>query len=63
MLGRIVGELLRLILQHFPGYGNASVEGLFAVIGAGSLLGAVTHSLSICVIIFEMTGYMNRVYF
>lgn len=58
--GRIIGELMVLI---FPdgirgADGPQIYPGLYAVIGAASYTGAVTHSLSIAVIVCETTGQL-----
>ncbi|EYC27001.1 hypothetical protein Y032_0009g467 [Ancylostoma ceylanicum] len=59
--GRTVGELLRL------NYPNGVIEGIlatrvhpgiYAVAGAAAFCGAVTHTVSVAVIVFELTGQL-----
>lgn len=54
-LGRIVGEALH---TWFPkGIGKAKiVPGAYAAVGAAAFSGAVTHTMSVSVILFEMTS-------
>ena len=55
VLGRLYGDLLDI------GLGTERV-GLYSLLGAACLAGSVTHTLSVSVIIFELTGqiqYMN----
>uniref|UniRef100_A0A158QNP8 Chloride channel protein n=1 Tax=Haemonchus placei TaxID=6290 RepID=A0A158QNP8_HAEPC len=58
--GRIVGEVL---IMYWPdGFrgpeGPQIYPGLYAVVGAAAYTGAVTHSLSIAVIVCETTGQL-----
>uniref|UniRef100_A0A7I4Y278 Chloride channel protein n=1 Tax=Haemonchus contortus TaxID=6289 RepID=A0A7I4Y278_HAECO len=58
--GRIVGEIL---IMYWPdGFrgpeGPQIYPGLYAVVGAAAYTGAVTHSLSIAVIVCETTGQL-----
>ncbi|CAH1118309.1 unnamed protein product [Phaedon cochleariae] len=63
-LGRIVGEALYM---WFPlGIRNNSklaqiMPGAYATVGAAAFAGAVTHTMSVCVILFEMTSSITHV--
>ncbi|XP_051786826.1 chloride channel K [Erpetoichthys calabaricus] len=60
-LGRLVGEL---IVYFFPdgikadGVINPIIPGGYALAGAAAFSGAVTHTLSTALLVFEMTGQM-----
>lgn len=56
-LGRIFGEFLKV--QLFGVSNFVIVPGGYAVVGAATLVGSVTHALSTAVIIFEITGQIN----
>ena len=58
--GRLVGEGMGLA---FPaGFNNNTiVPGAYAVIGAAAVTGAVTHTISTSVIVFELTGQITHV--
>ncbi|KAJ1358602.1 Voltage gated chloride channel [Parelaphostrongylus tenuis] len=58
--GRIVGEILVLWWPDgFRGSDGPQIyPGLYAVVGAAAYTGAVTHSLSIAVIVCETTGQL-----
>ncbi|KAI6656410.1 hypothetical protein LOD99_1206 [Oopsacas minuta] len=58
--GRLVGELM---VVAFPaGFNNNTiVPGAYAVIGAAAVTGAVTHTISTSVIVFELTGQITHV--
>uniref|UniRef100_A0A158PB64 Chloride channel protein n=1 Tax=Angiostrongylus cantonensis TaxID=6313 RepID=A0A158PB64_ANGCA len=59
--GRTIGELIRLwyptgLVQNVP---NSGVHpGIYAVVGAAAFCGAVTHTVSVAVIVFELTGQL-----
>ena len=36
------------------------IPGIYATVGAAAFSGSVTHTVSICVIVFEMTGQINH---
>ena len=61
--GRLIGEAFYIF---FPsGFDNGAhfiVAGGYATIGAAAFAGAVTHTLSISVIIFEMTGHTLKLF-
>uniref|UniRef100_A0A7E4UQV7 Chloride channel protein n=1 Tax=Panagrellus redivivus TaxID=6233 RepID=A0A7E4UQV7_PANRE len=56
--GRIIGEIVHLM---FPdGIGEQPIyPGLYAIVGAAAFTGAVTHSISIAVIVCEATGQLS----
>ena len=58
--GRLVGEGM---VVAFPlGFNNNTiVPGAYAVIGAAAVTGAVTHTISTSVIVFELTGQITHV--
>jgi H+/Cl- antiporter ClcA len=55
VIGRFYGELLRIMM---PSYGI--VPGTYAIVGAASLSAGVTHTLSITIIVFELTGQLHH---
>ncbi|VEN62844.1 unnamed protein product [Callosobruchus maculatus] len=62
-LGRIAGELVH---SWFPqGMSSSAVHpiipGAYAAVGAAAFSGAVTHTMSVCVILFEMTSSITYV--
>ena len=62
--GRLIGELISAI--HPGGFFSAGtvyhvVPGGYAVVGAASLAGAVTHTISTAVIVFELTGQISHI--
>lgn len=62
--GRIVGELTHLALHGSVAFGASRipiVPGGYAVVGAAAFAGAVTHTISTTVIVFELTGQMTHI--
>uniref|UniRef100_A0A1I7SES9 Chloride channel protein n=1 Tax=Bursaphelenchus xylophilus TaxID=6326 RepID=A0A1I7SES9_BURXY len=59
--GRMLGELMALIFPNgIRGPDGPQIyPGLYAVVGAAAYTGAVTHSLSIAVIVCETTGQLG----
>ncbi|XP_064385075.1 chloride channel protein 2-like [Halichondria panicea] len=59
-LGRMFGEAMAL---GFPDgiNGNPISPGGYAVVGAASLAGSVTHTISTSVIVFELTGQITHI--
>lgn len=53
-LGRLYGELLRVI------FGDVIVPGGYAVVGAAAFTAGVTRALSTAVVIFEVTGQLKH---
>lgn len=64
--GRLLGELMHLACPNGIKYGGylhtvTIVPGSYAVVGAAALSGAVTHTISTSVILFEMTGQIVHI--
>lgn len=58
--GRTIGEIMA---SYFPlgidGHGDILIyPGVYAVVGAAAFCGAVTHTVSVAVIVFELTGQL-----
>ncbi len=53
-LGRFLGEAMHVW------FGSKIIPGGYATVGAAAFTGAVTHTLSISVIVFEMTGQITH---
>nr|CAD7432037.1 unnamed protein product [Timema monikensis] len=63
-LGRIMGELMNLWFPVGVSYGgsiNPIIPGGYATVGACAFAGAVTHTISVSVIVFEMTGQITHI--
>ncbi|KAF7493069.1 Chloride channel protein 2 [Sarcoptes scabiei] len=61
--GRLSGELMALAFPEgipFGGYRTPIVPGGYSVVGAAAFTGAVTHTISTSVIVFELTGQMTH---
>lgn len=62
--GRIVGELMHLWYPTGLRYGGQTaqvVPGGYSTVGAAAFAGAVTHTISTSVIVFELTGQITYV--
>uniref|UniRef100_A0A1B6D5S7 Uncharacterized protein n=2 Tax=Clastoptera arizonana TaxID=38151 RepID=A0A1B6D5S7_9HEMI len=62
--GRLVGELLHLSFPQGVRYGKINtpiIPGGYATVGAAAYSGAVTHTISVSVIVFEMTGQITHI--
>lgn len=64
--GRLLGELMHVAFPNGVRYGEyintvTIVPGSYAVVGAAALSGAVTHTISTSVILFEMTGQIVHI--
>lgn len=62
--GRLIGEAMALWFPHGISYGDMKhfiVPGGYATAGAAAFTGAVTHTISISVILFEMTGQITHI--
>ena len=62
--GRLVGECMAAIFPDGIYSGSEIyriVPGGYAVVGAASLSGAVTHTISTSVIVFELTGQISHI--
>ncbi|XP_055373776.1 chloride channel protein 2 isoform X2 [Condylostylus longicornis] len=63
-IGRLVGEGMHTWFPSGVRYGgrlSAIIPGGYAVVGAAAFSGAVTHTVSVAVIVFEMTGQITHV--
>ncbi|XP_066997204.1 chloride channel protein 2 isoform X2 [Anabrus simplex] len=63
-LGRIMGELMHLSFPFGVRYGGSVtpiIPGGYATVGAAAFSGAVTHTISVSVIVFEMTGQITHI--
>ncbi|KAF1747724.1 hypothetical protein GCK72_024190 [Caenorhabditis remanei] len=54
-IGRLYGEVLGLILEDI----HVIRPGIYAVVGAASFSASVTHTVSVSVMIFEITGQLH----
>ncbi|XP_050434534.1 chloride channel protein 2 isoform X2 [Adelges cooleyi] len=62
--GRIIGELMHLWFPKGVRHGKfitPIIPGGYAVVGAAAFSGSVTHSISVSVIAFEMTGQITHI--
>ncbi|XP_037537248.1 chloride channel protein 2-like [Nematolebias whitei] len=62
--GRLVGEIMAATFPdgiHADGSVYPIVPGGYAVVGAAALSGAVTHTVSTAVIVFELTGQISHI--
>lgn len=62
--GRIVGELMHMWFPSGMRYGGqvaTIIPGGYATVGAAAFSGAVTHTISVSVIVFEMTGQITHI--
>ncbi|KAG9343268.1 hypothetical protein JZ751_014249 [Albula glossodonta] len=62
--GRLVGETMAAWFPdsiHPDGSIYPIVPGVYAVVGAAALSGAVTHTVSTAVIVFELTGQISHI--
>ncbi|XP_011297399.1 chloride channel protein 2 isoform X2 [Fopius arisanus] len=63
-LGRIVGEAMALWFPNGVRYGGLNTPitpGGYATVGAAAFSGGVTHTISVSVIVFEMTGQITHI--
>uniref|UniRef100_A0A8C1FH07 Chloride channel protein 2 n=1 Tax=Cyprinus carpio carpio TaxID=630221 RepID=A0A8C1FH07_CYPCA len=62
--GRLVGESMAAVFPdgiHADSTVYPIVPGAYAVVGAAALSGAVTHTVSTAVIVFELTGQISHI--
>lgn len=64
--GRLIGELMHQAFPNGIKYGEYAhpasiIPGSYAVVGAAAFSGAVTHTISTSVILFEMTGQIVHI--
>lgn len=54
-IGRLTGELVSFLWKRED---NPIYPGVYAVVGAAAFCGGVTHTVSVAVIVFELTGQL-----
>lgn len=62
--GRLVGEVMAMWFPEGVRYGHTLsriIPGGYAVVGAAAWSGAVTHTVSTSVIVFELTGQISHI--
>ncbi|RWS07156.1 chloride channel protein 2-like protein [Dinothrombium tinctorium] len=62
--GRLVGEIMAFLCPNGIPFGESTipiVPGGYAVVGAAAFAGAVTHTISTTVMVFELTGQMSHI--
>ncbi|XP_055620325.1 chloride channel protein 2 isoform X2 [Toxorhynchites rutilus septentrionalis] len=62
--GRLIGEAMHLWFPYGVRYGGKLapiIPGGYSVVGAAAFSGAVTHTVSVGVIVFEMTGQITHI--
>ncbi|XP_066968600.1 chloride channel protein 2-like isoform X7 [Macrobrachium rosenbergii] len=59
--GRQIGELMVSLYPEGLATGALIVPGAYAMVGAASFCAAITHTISISVIVFELTGQITYV--
>ncbi|XP_042226356.1 chloride channel protein 2-like isoform X1 [Homarus americanus] len=63
-LGRIVGETMASTFPNglrYGGHNHIIIPGGYSIVGAAALAGAVTHTISTSVIVFELTGQITHI--
>lgn len=63
-LGRIVGEAMAVSFPNglrYGGHNHIIIPGGYSIVGAAALAGAVTHTISTSVIVFELTGQITHI--
>ncbi|XP_065560184.1 chloride channel protein 2-like isoform X2 [Artemia franciscana] len=64
VFGRLVGEIVALMFPDGLRVGSyicQIIPGGYSVVGAAAFAGGVTHSVSICVVVSEMTGQIKHI--
>ncbi|KHJ79413.1 hypothetical protein OESDEN_20941 [Oesophagostomum dentatum] len=61
--GRLVGETMAILFPEGirANHTMGIYPGVYAVVGAASFCGAVTHTISVAVIVFEFTGQLMHI--
>ncbi|KAL6723843.1 hypothetical protein Aduo_018804 [Ancylostoma duodenale] len=59
-IGRLMGETVAVALPALLG-GTNIYPGVYAVVGAASFSASVTHTVSVSVMIFEITGQLHYI--
>ncbi|KAB7498402.1 Chloride channel protein 2 [Armadillidium nasatum] len=63
-MGRIVGEFMAVMFPSGLSYGGFQhhiIPGGYSIVGAAAFAGAVTHTISTSVIVFELTGQITHI--
>ncbi|XP_071542265.1 chloride channel protein 2-like isoform X1 [Panulirus ornatus] len=63
-LGRIMGEAMACTFPsglRYGGHNHIIIPGGYSIVGAAALAGAVTHTISTSVIVFELTGQITHI--
>ncbi|XP_014239221.2 chloride channel protein 2 isoform X2 [Cimex lectularius] len=63
-LGRVAGELMHVVFPKgifHKEFVTPIIPGGYATVGAAAFSGAVTHTISVSVIVFEMTGQITHI--
>ncbi|KAK9505379.1 hypothetical protein O3M35_009453 [Rhynocoris fuscipes] len=63
-LGRVAGELMHVAFPtgiYHKEFITPIIPGGYAAVGAAAFSGAVTHTISVSVIVFEMTGQITHI--
>ncbi|XP_068218996.1 chloride channel protein 2-like isoform X3 [Palaemon carinicauda] len=63
-LGRIMGEAMACTFPNglrYGGHNHIIIPGGYSIVGAAALAGAVTHTISTSVIVFELTGQITHI--
>ncbi|XP_073991746.1 chloride channel protein 2 isoform X2 [Rhodnius prolixus] len=63
-LGRVAGELMHIAFPkgiYHKEFITPIIPGGYAAVGAAAFSGAVTHTISVSVIVFEMTGQITHI--
>ncbi|EYC37326.1 hypothetical protein Y032_0804g2435 [Ancylostoma ceylanicum] len=60
-IGRLMGEMVALALPALFDGGTNIYPGVYAVVGAASFSASVTHTVSVSVMIFEITGQLHYI--
>ncbi|XP_069948569.1 chloride channel protein 2-like isoform X3 [Cherax quadricarinatus] len=63
-VGRIVGETMAYIFPNglnYGGHNHIIIPGGYSIAGAAAMAGAVTHTISTSVIVFELTGQITHI--
>ncbi|XP_066974036.1 chloride channel protein 2-like isoform X15 [Macrobrachium rosenbergii] len=63
-LGRFMGEAMACTFPNglrYGGHNHIIIPGGYSIVGAAALAGAVTHTISTSVIVFELTGQITHI--
>ncbi|KAK6762866.1 hypothetical protein RB195_023534 [Necator americanus] len=60
-IGRLMGEIVAIAFPFVLGCAQNIYPGVYAVVGAASFSASVTHTVSVSVMIFEITGQLHYI--